>query len=117
MSGTPARSARKKRVSGRLAVRAGGAGRGLPTRRAGATLVTSGLGAEDGWGDPATGPASFIASLINDSPTYPAANFFVRIECLLRRTQFFGHVLQVDPNARPRVKPPAHRIDEHVSRL
>jgi len=33
-----------------------GAGRGLPTRRAGATLVTNAFGAEDGWGNPATGP-------------------------------------------------------------
>ena len=47
-------------------------------------------------------------------PLAPAANFFVRIECFLGRTQFLGHVLQVDANARPRVKPPAHRIDEHV---
>ena len=35
---------------------AGGAGRGIPARRAGATPATSGFGAEDGWGDPATGP-------------------------------------------------------------
>ena len=35
---------------------AGGAGRGLPARRAGATPVTDAFGAEDGWGDPATGP-------------------------------------------------------------
>ena len=35
---------------------AGGAGRGIPARRAGASPVTSALGAEDGWGNPATGP-------------------------------------------------------------
>ena len=34
----------------------GGAGRGVPARRAGATPVTSALGAEDGWGNPAPGP-------------------------------------------------------------
>ena len=37
-------------------LQAGGAGRGIPARRAGAIPVTSGLGAEDGWGSPATGP-------------------------------------------------------------
>ena len=37
-------------------LQAGGAGRGIPARRAGATPVTSVLGAEDGWGYPATGP-------------------------------------------------------------
>src|SRR5688572_7596183 len=35
----------------------GGAGRGLPDRRAGASPVIRVVGAEDGWGDPATGPA------------------------------------------------------------
>jgi hypothetical protein len=35
---------------------AGGAGRGIPARRAGASPVTSAFGAEDGWGNPATGP-------------------------------------------------------------
>ena len=114
MSGKPARSARKKRISGRLPVRAGGAGRGLPARRAGATLVTSGLGAEDGWGDPATGPASLSLHSSTIRPLTPAADFFVWIERFLTWTQFLGHVLQVDTNARPRVKPPAHRIDEHV---
>ncbi|MBE3134465.1 MAG: glycosyltransferase family 39 protein, partial [Acidobacteria bacterium] len=38
--------------------RAGGAGRGRPARRAGAPAVTRALGAEDGWGCPATGPAT-----------------------------------------------------------
>jgi hypothetical protein len=37
-------------------LQAGGAGRGIPARRAGATPVISALGAEDGWADPATGP-------------------------------------------------------------
>ena len=31
-------------------LQAGGAGRGFPARRAGATPVTGALGAEDGWG-------------------------------------------------------------------
>jgi hypothetical protein len=31
-------------------------GRGIPARRAGATHVTGAFGAEDGWGNPATGP-------------------------------------------------------------
>ena len=91
-------------------------GGAFPARRAGATLVTTGSGAEDGWGDPATDPRA-STSLINDCPLTPAANFFVRIECFLGRTQFFGHVLQVDPNARPGVKPSSHRIDEHVGWL
>jgi len=26
-------------------------------------------------------------------------------------------VLQIDPNPRPRVKPPAHRVDQHVGGL
>jgi len=42
---------------------AGGAGRGRPARRAGATPVTSAVGAEDGWGCPATGPASLSSAL------------------------------------------------------
>jgi hypothetical protein len=45
-------------VSTWLQGRTGDAGRGLPVRRAGAPLVTSVFGAEDGRGDPAAGPVS-----------------------------------------------------------
>jgi hypothetical protein len=41
---------------------AGGTGGGTPARRAGASLVASALGAEDGWGKPAPGPAFSINS-------------------------------------------------------
>jgi hypothetical protein len=41
---------------------AGGAGRGRPARRAGASHVTGVFGAEDGWGCPATGPASYSSA-------------------------------------------------------
>ena len=37
-------------------LRAGGVGRGIPSRHAGAFLVTRAFGAEDGWGNPTTGP-------------------------------------------------------------
>ena len=36
---------------------------------------------------------------------------------LLRRPLLDRHVLQVDPHAGPRGRPPAHRIDEDVRRL
>src|SRR5262245_29098316 len=50
-------------------------------------------------------------------PVAPATHFLVGVERFLRGPEIFRHVLQVDPNSRPGVKPPAHRIDEHVGRL
>ena len=44
-------------LESRMLLRAGGDGRGIPARRAGAVHVTDVLGDEDGWGNPATGPA------------------------------------------------------------
>jgi hypothetical protein len=46
-------------------LRAGDAGRGLPARRAGAFLVTGALGAEDGRGNPAAGPARLAAHAVS----------------------------------------------------
>src|SRR5262249_25010966 len=60
-------------VEGWLPVRTGDAGRGIPVRRAGATLVTSALGAEDERGDPAAGPVSPpAATRLNRTPRAPA---------------------------------------------
>jgi hypothetical protein len=47
----------------------------------------------------------------------PIVRLVVWIERLLRRPQRLGHVLKVHANPRPRPKPPAHRVDEHVGRL
>src|SRR5262249_30213556 len=47
----------------------------------------------------------------------PAADVLVRIQIFLRRTQSFGDVLEVDPDARPCVEASAHRVDQHVCRL
>ena len=41
-------------LESRMFLGAGGAGRGIPARRAGAFHVTDVLDAEDGWGNPAT---------------------------------------------------------------
>src|SRR4030095_10066779 len=57
--------------SSSLRSRTGDAGRGIPVRRAGAFLVTSAFGAEDGRGDPAAGPVSFEASARLKGSGYP----------------------------------------------
>jgi len=42
--------------------RVGGAGWGRPARRAGASPLRVFSGAEDGWGNPATGPARVVSN-------------------------------------------------------
>src|SRR5438552_15039501 len=49
-------------------------------------------------------------------PERESPSAFVRIEWLLRRPQFDRHVLQVHADARPGMKPAAHRVDEDVGR-
>ena len=47
----------------------------------------------------------------------PHSSALVRIERFLRGPQLFGNVLQIDADARPRVKPAAHGVHEHVGGL
>ena len=47
---------------------------------------------------------------------HASSNLVVRIERFLSGPERVGHVLQVHADPRPRVKPAAHRIDEHVGR-
>src|SRR6185503_4911006 len=47
----------------------------------------------------------------------PVVRLIVGIERLLLRPEPDRHMLQVDAHARPRAKPPAHRVDEDVGRL
>ena len=47
----------------------------------------------------------------------PSVRSVVWIQRLLRRPQFDRHVLQVDADARPCMKPSAHRVDEHIGGL
>ena len=54
----PLRNRTRLPVLDSSAARAGGAGRGRPARRAGPSAMTSACRAEDGWGCPATGPAT-----------------------------------------------------------
>jgi hypothetical protein len=44
----------------------------------------------------------------------PSARIVVRIGSFLRRTHTFGHMAQIDANARPRRRTAAHRINEDV---
>jgi SAM-dependent methyltransferase len=46
---------------------AGGVGRGILVRRAGTSSVTRALGAEDGWGDPSTGP---VGASVRENPAH-----------------------------------------------
>ena len=41
----------------------------------------------------------------------------IGVERFLRRAEGGGNVLQVDADARPRVKTAAHRVDEHIGGL
>jgi hypothetical protein len=47
----------------------------------------------------------------------PVVGLTVGIQRLLIRPQIDWHVLEIDPDSRPRTVAPAHRIDEHVRRL
>jgi hypothetical protein len=47
----------------------------------------------------------------------PALRRVIRIECLLRRAQLDGHVLQVHADTRPGAVASAHRIDEDIGWL
>ena len=59
----------------------------------------------------------FGAGATGVDPRVQSSGSVVGIERLLRRPQLRRHVLQVDADARPGVKPAAHRVDEHVGRL
>ena len=87
MRQTPSRSSQAPRIA---------QGRGWPrtvafARRAGASLVTSALGAEDGWGCPRTGPGSRSGDSITcDVPRHPES-----YTCPTHRHQRIPH----DPSA------------------
>ena len=73
----------------------GGAGRGRPARRAGATPVTSALGAEDGWGCPATGPANWSSALGDGDSTCRASTLVARSRAEPLLTHFADKPLRV----------------------
>ncbi len=53
--------------------------------------------------------------LLSFPPLPPLARWIViRVRRFLRRASCLGHIPQIDPNARPGRRPPAHRIHEHV---
>ena len=75
---------------------AGGAGRGIPARRAGASAVISALGAEDERGNPATGPdgrqLACVALLVACLVGVPGAQAR-SVPALIKSLQAGGHVI------------------------